>query len=300
MDKSQLDINTGLPIFLLTNNHPEKFFEKSTYQFAPQAVTNIDKLKKVFFSPENVKYLQEKMIYEVLVTTNYKYKIQYQNEQDLRMIMETIYMNKTRNIGYALNEQLKELNDYVVKFCVPKIINELGVYLKYLEDINKPMELNELPKSTGNFRSTAALASLSYLNENIYLPNMESNLYYSTNGELNNMTPKIKNEVTLKTVTYAPSPWGTPSAPSAVINSPSYEYNPMSPPSSTDSWLPSAALFQDDPYYIRNSLLSPYALKPKVPAKTFPNQSNGLFSSAEGTDDFLPNSFESSKYANVN
>jgi len=298
MDKSQLDINTGLPIFLLTNNHPEKFFEKSTYQFAPQAITNIDKLKKVFFSPENVKYLQEKMIYEVLVTTNGKYKIQYQNEQDLRMIMETIYMNKTRNIGYALNEQLKELNDYIIKFCVPKIINELGVYIKYLDDINKPMNLNELPKSSGNLRSVSALVPQSYLNEGIYLPNMDSNLYYSTNGELNNMTPKIKDAVTLKTTTFAPSSlWG---APSTAINSPSYEYNPMSPPSSTDSWLPSAALFQDDPYYIRNSLLSPYSLKPKVPAKTFPNESNGLFSSAEGSDTFLPNNFESIKYANVN
>ena len=48
---NQLNVNTGLPIFLLTNNHPEKFFEKSTYQFEPQAVSNINKLKQVFFSP---------------------------------------------------------------------------------------------------------------------------------------------------------------------------------------------------------------------------------------------------------
>ena len=183
-----------------------------------------------------------------------------------------------------------------------RLINELGVYIRYLEDINKPMNLNELPKSSGNFRSTAALAPVSYLNENIYLPNMDSNLYYSTNGELNNMTPKIKKDVTVKTVTFAPSAWSTPSGPSAwsTPSGPSAVINSLSPPSSTDSWLPSAALFQDDPYYIRNSLLSPYALKPKVPAKTFPNESNGLFSSAEGTDEFLPNSFESSKYANVN
>ena len=45
---SNLDINSGLPIFLLTNNHPEKFFEKSTYQFEPQAVSNVNKLKQIF------------------------------------------------------------------------------------------------------------------------------------------------------------------------------------------------------------------------------------------------------------
>ena len=105
-----LDVNTGLPIFLLTNNHPEKFFEKAAYRFDPQAVANVNKLKQVFFSPENIKYLQEKMIYEVYTTTK-KYKIPYQNEQDLKMIMETIYFDKTRNIGYNLNEQLNELKN---------------------------------------------------------------------------------------------------------------------------------------------------------------------------------------------
>jgi hypothetical protein len=115
----------------------EKFFEKSTYQFEPQAVANVNKLKQIFFSTENVKYIQEKLRYEVFASSNNQYRIPYQNERDLRMIMETIYQNKTRNIGYLLNEQLSELNDYVVKFCVPKILNEAKVYLKYLVDIEK-------------------------------------------------------------------------------------------------------------------------------------------------------------------
>ena len=122
--------NTGLPIFLLTNNHPEKFFEKSTYAFDPQAVTNINKLKQIFFSPENIKYLQERIIHQVYLTTNKKYRRPYQNEQDLRMIMETLYFTETRNIGYALNEQLSELNDLLIKFVVPKIIPEIKTYLK--------------------------------------------------------------------------------------------------------------------------------------------------------------------------
>ena len=128
---SEQDRLTGLPIFLLTNNHPEKFFEKATYQFEPKAVKNIDTLRKVFFSPENIKYLQEKMIYEVYLTTNKKYKIGYQNELDLKMVMETLYFNLTRNVGFELNGQLKDLNDKVIKFTVPKIINELYVYLNF-------------------------------------------------------------------------------------------------------------------------------------------------------------------------
>jgi len=279
-----LDVNTGLPIFLLTNNHPEKFFEKATYQFEPQAVSNINKLKQVFFSPENVKYLQEKMIYEVLVTTK-KYKIQYQNEQDLRMIMETIYFDKTRNIGYDLNEQLNELNLYVVKFCVPKIINEIKVYLNYLDDINKPRKINTLPTSTGNLRSVSGIVPPTNMNENIFLPDNQMKYTYSTTGD-------VQTFETQQPVMFAPSMYSQ----NPTNNTPSY----LLTPSDTlrfNTWLPSAALFQDDPYYIRNSLLSPNAMKPRVPKDTYPTDKNGLFANAGGSDFFLSNNLDNNKYA---
>ena len=286
--------NTGLPIFLLTNNHPEKFFEKATYQFEPQAVSNINKLKQIFFSPENVKYIQEKMIYEVSATTN-KYKIPYQNEQDLRMIMETIYFDKTRNIGYDLNEQLSELNNYVVKFCVPLIINEIKVYLNYLDDINKPRKINTLPVSTGNLRSVSGIAPPTTLNENIFLPDNQMKYTYSTTGD-------VKEYNTPQPVMFSPSmASATPSGknpnitPSNQIGAPSA--NQIGAPSA-NTWLPSSVVFQDDPYYIRNSLLSPFAMKPRIPKDTYPTDKNGLFSNAGGSDYFLSN-YNDFKYANA-
>jgi hypothetical protein len=274
---NRLDVNTGLPIFLLTNNHPEKFFEKSTYQFEPQAVANINKLKQIFFSPENINYLQERMIFEVSSTTK-KYKIPYQNEQDLRMIMETIYADKTRNIGYDLNEQLTELNLYVIKFCVPLIINEIKVYLNYLDDINSPRKLNTLPTSTGNLRSVSGMAPPTTRNQNIFLPDNQMKYSFSTTGDV---------------IDY-PTPQMVQFAPSMGSNNPT---NQMTTPSST--WLPSAVLFQDDPYYIRNSLLSPFAMKPRVPKNSYPTDENGLFAKAGGSDYFLSNS-DDYKYASAN
>jgi len=269
-----LDVNTGLPIFLLTNSHPEKFFEKSTYQFEPQAVSNINRLKQMFFSPENVKYIQESLIFEVNATTK-RYKIPYQNEQDLRMIMETIYFDKTRNIGYDLNEQLNELNLYVVKFCVPLIINEIKVYLNYLDDINKPRSLNLLPVSTGNLRSVSGIAPPTTLNQNIFLPDNEMKYSFSTTGDVTEYD-------TPQPVMFSPSSGNAPSSTNTIT------------PSNT--WLPSAAIFQEDPYYIRNSLLSPYAMKPRVPKDVYPTDANGLFSAAGGSDFFLSND-DKNKYA---
>jgi len=314
---------TGLPIFLLTNWHPQKFFEKATYQFEPKAVDNIDKLRKVFFSAENIKYLQERIINEVYLTTEKKYKIPYQNEQDLRGVMIYLYYLETRNVGYALNEQLKDLNDIVIKFTVPKIINELYVYLNYLNDVQTPRKINTLPSSNGRLRSVAGLPSPNYLYENVYLPNMASKFYYSTSGDLNDVLPP---EVNLNAINSSIHIDGSPSmTPSAYPESPiqyqiggklqgvSYGGNTpgytdlssvavgdaSAPPTSSHNWYPSASIFQDDPYYIRNSLLSPNTLKPRVPAKTFPNEKNGLYSSAEGSDYFIPDNRIDDRYASV-
>ena len=274
---SNLDVNTGLPIFLLTNNHPEKFFEKSTYQFEPQAVANVNKLKQIFFSTENVKYIQEKLRYEVFASTNNTYRIPYQNERDLRMIMETIYISKARNIGYLLNEQLSELNDYVIKFCVPKIINEAKVYLKYLEDINNPREINTLPQSSGRLRSVAGLTPASNMNENIFLPNMEAKYTWTTTGDINDLN--------LNNISGLSPSVSNSNAPSVI------------PSLAPSSWLPSSVAFPEDPYYIRNSLLSPFAKKPIINDNSFPNDTNGLFSAAYGTTNLLP--YSDDKYANV-
>jgi hypothetical protein len=295
---SEEDRLTGLPIFLLTNNHPEKFFEKATYQFEPKAVKNIDTLRKVFFSPENIKYLQEKMIYEVYLTTNKKYKIGYQNELDLKMVMETLYFNLTRNVGFELNGQLKDLNDKVIKFTVPKIINELYVYLNYLNDIQTPRKINTLPQSSGRLRSVAGLPSQTYLNEEVYLPNMASKYYYSTDGNISNTLPAQVNFAVP-----SPSLHIKGAAPSAVEYDLGVSYGGNAPssdiPDPGSAWYPSAAIFQDDPYYIRNSLLSPNSMKPRVPEKTFPNEKNGLFSSAEGSDPFIPDNKIDNRYASV-
>jgi hypothetical protein len=300
---------TGLPIFLLTNNHPEKFFEKATYQFEPKAVKNIDTLRKVFFSPENIKYLQEKMIYEVYLTTDKKYKIGYQNELDLKMVMETLYFNLTRNVGFELNGQLKDLNDKVIKFTVPKIINELYVYLNYLNDIQTPRKINTLPQSSGRLRSVAGLPSQTYLNEEVYLPNMASKFYYSTNGNISDTLPPQVNlsaqstSLHIKGLAPSLSPSSAPSAVEFDFSNSGVSYGGNVPssdiPNPSSAWYPSAAIFQDDPYYIRNSLLSPNSMKPRVPEKTFPNEKNGLFSSAEGSDPFIPDNRIDDRYSSV-
>jgi hypothetical protein len=196
--------------------------------------------------------------------------------------METIYFDKTRNIGYALNEQLSELNTYVVKFCVPLIINEINVYLNYLDDINKPRELNTLPKSTGNLRSVSGYTSQSNMNENIFLPNNKIKYVFSTTGDVKEYD----------------SPHNAVFAPSMTSNNPANIYAPSPSTAPSAQPYPTAILFPDDPYYLRNSLLSPNAIKPRIASNLYPTDKNGLFANAGGSDFFLANN-NKFKYADA-
>jgi hypothetical protein len=123
------------------------------------------------------------------------------------------------------------------------------------------------------------------MNENIFLPDNQMKYTYSTTGDMQTFE-------TQKPVMFAPSLYSQ----NPTNNTPSNN-SPSNTPSNT--WLPSAAIFQDDPYYIRNSLLSPNSMKPRVPQKTFPSEKNGLFSSAEGSDPFIPDNRIDDRYSSV-
>jgi hypothetical protein len=130
---------------------------------------------------------------------------------------------------------------------------------------------------------------------------MASKFYYSTNGNLSDTLPAQVNFAVP-----SPSLHIKGAAPSAVefdFGGSGVSYGGNTPssdiPNPSTAWYPSAAIFQDDPYYIRNSLLSPNSMKPRVPEKTFPNEKNGLFSSAEGSDPFIPDNRIDDRYSSV-
>jgi hypothetical protein len=62
---------------------------------------------------------------------------------DLFMTMRGIYLQYCRNIPTNIPQQIEELNNRVVTWCVPKIVAEVNMYKHYLKDIsNMPVPMS--------------------------------------------------------------------------------------------------------------------------------------------------------------
>ncbi len=55
---------------------------------------------------------------------------------DLFMVMRAIYLQYGRNLPNQIREQIEELNERVVAWCVPKIVAEVNMYKTYTKDIS--------------------------------------------------------------------------------------------------------------------------------------------------------------------
>ena len=109
------------------------------------AVTNLlrgnwaeNTLNRAFFSPENMKILQNAIRKEVYDRSKEKkWVIDEQSVDELQIVMRAIYFQYGKNLENNIPGQIKDLNDLVVEYIVPKILSEVSMYFYYLEDISK-------------------------------------------------------------------------------------------------------------------------------------------------------------------
>jgi hypothetical protein len=121
-----------------TENSIQKSLLKSVYTPTP--------LGEVFFSPDNIKRLQNKIKKSVFIETKGKYKLQVdQNETDLLVVMRAVYIQDSYNAPYRIIHQVKELNEKVVNRILPDMISNIKQNEEYLNIIDKPIDPIPLP-----------------------------------------------------------------------------------------------------------------------------------------------------------
>lgn len=123
--------------FLFQNND---YFKK----YSNEINTNFYTLKETFFSKDNIDIIQNKLINEVKNKSNGKYVIGYQKIEHLKQIMEDIFKTYNNNV----NEDINELNNKVVIFCLPYIFNQIVSHIKWQIDSNSPLIPIPLPETT--------------------------------------------------------------------------------------------------------------------------------------------------------
>lgn len=96
----------------------------------------ISELSTIFFSADNINTLQLGIIQGVKNLSKNQYSVGYQSEDNLKIIMRSIYLQHSMNMPDKIKEQVNALNCMVLEYCVPRVYGEVQGYQKYLEDIS--------------------------------------------------------------------------------------------------------------------------------------------------------------------
>jgi len=149
---SQFDIMKAP--FVLFQSHKDDYYNMS--QDSVKGIQSETTVSRAFFSPKNVDRVQRQIIAEVFRRSNGEYLIPKQDEQDLQVVMRSMYLQHARHVPNNINEQIQELNNLVTDDSVPGIISQVNAYFGYLERAFAPRKIMDRPE----YVSSAGLKTL--------------------------------------------------------------------------------------------------------------------------------------------
>jgi Family of unknown function (DUF5761) len=108
---------------------------KATEYRAPlEGIWEENLLARVFFSKENIQILQNGLRAGVYRVSKQAYVIPPQNQDALKIVMRSTYLQYAKNSPQNIKQQIEELNKLVLDYCIPFVYNECVSYMKYVED----------------------------------------------------------------------------------------------------------------------------------------------------------------------
>lgn len=120
---------------------------------ALKSIHSKNALSDVFFSRQNMDALQDAIRFLVYEKSCKKHVIDRQSETDLVVIMRSVYLEYGEYKPYHIADQVRELNAKVLEYCVPRILQEIKLYLHYRQDITTlpvPLERGEFTSTKGS------------------------------------------------------------------------------------------------------------------------------------------------------
>lgn len=93
-------------------------------------------LSDAFFSAKNIQMLQNGIRVGVYQRSNGQYIIGEQSNDELKIIMRSIFLQNSKNQPTGIAAQISELNILVMEYCVPHLFVEADGYMKYKNDVS--------------------------------------------------------------------------------------------------------------------------------------------------------------------
>ena len=114
-------------------------------------------LSKAYFSKENIQILQNGIRAGVYQKSKGQYTVGPQDCDSLKIIMRSIFLSHAVNQPNNISQQIQQLNNMVLDYCIFHVYSEAQGYMKYLQDASnmyKPMALPvmEVQKDKNNYK----------------------------------------------------------------------------------------------------------------------------------------------------
>ena len=139
------DYNGGVPFELFRENFSNKNKE---YKDSIRGIHEKNDLNTRFFSQKNVDLIQQLIQAQVRKQSKGKFQIGKQSEEQLVIIMRSIYLQQGKNLPDNIQEQIDELNKKIVEECVRIVMVNIKSYIGYIKDVNAPPSFISRPTST--------------------------------------------------------------------------------------------------------------------------------------------------------
>ena len=91
-------------------------------------------LSQAFFSHQNIQILQNGIRAGVYKKSNGQYTIGNQDCDSLKIVMRSTYLQYAANQVNNITDQVNELNQMVLNYCVQQVYSEAQGYIKYISD----------------------------------------------------------------------------------------------------------------------------------------------------------------------
>lgn len=118
------------------------------YQEALTGNWSSNKLSNQFFSKQNIENLQQLMKRGVYQRSNGKIQIGNQDEDTLKIIMRSIFLQHSTNLPFDIDGQVKAINKLVLDYSIPQLCSEARAYIKYKHDVSTLVTPIQRPVST--------------------------------------------------------------------------------------------------------------------------------------------------------
>ena len=108
----------------------------ATFRNPTEGLWDDTDLSRAFFSKQNIQILQNGIRAGVHNKSNGQYLIGPQDCDSLQVVMRSVFLQNSANQPTQITEQIVQLNQLVLNYCIQQVYSEAQGYLTYMNDVS--------------------------------------------------------------------------------------------------------------------------------------------------------------------